>query len=55
LANGTLIGLAGWAWGVALATLLLPHSVPAAWLLIPYLLRSPVGTLVTWKMQQLNR
>jgi len=27
----------------------------AALLLVPYLLWSPVGTLVTWQMQQLNR
>lgn len=55
LANGTAIGLVGWAWGVALAIVLLPHSRPAMLLLIPYLLWSPVGTLVTWQMQRLNR
>ncbi|MEB3166900.1 MAG: tryptophan-rich sensory protein [Cyanobacteriota bacterium] len=55
LANGTAIGLAGWAWGMALAALVLPLSRPAALLLIPYLLWSPVGTLVTWQMQRLNR
>ena len=27
----------------------------AALLLLPYLLWSPVGTLVTWQMQRLNR
>jgi tryptophan-rich sensory protein len=27
----------------------------AALLLVPYLLWSPVGTLVTWQMQRLNR
>ena len=27
----------------------------AAALLIPYLLWSPIGTLVTWQMQRLNR
>ena len=55
LANGTAIGLAGWLWGVALAVLVQPHSLAAVLLLIPYLLWSPVGTLVTWQMQRLNR
>jgi tryptophan-rich sensory protein len=37
-------------------TALLARLVPlAAWLLVPYLLWSPVGTLVTWQMQRLNR
>ncbi len=34
---------------------MLQHSQPAVWLLIAYLLWSPVGTLVTWQMQRLNR
>lgn len=55
LANGTAIGLAGWGWGVALAVVVQHQSTPAAVLLIPYLLWSPVGTLVTWQMQRLNR
>lgn len=55
LANGTVIGLAGWMWGVALAVVVLPKSLPAMLLLVPYLLWSPVGTLVTWQMQRLNR
>jgi tryptophan-rich sensory protein len=55
LANGTRVGLAGWLWGVALCVLVAPHSATAAWLLVPYLLWSPVGTLVTWQMQGLNR
>jgi tryptophan-rich sensory protein len=55
LANGTAIGLAGWMWGVALAGVVAPQSMPAMLLLIPYLLWSPVGTLVTWQMQRLNR
>jgi len=41
-------------WGVALVVLL-PQSRSAVLLLIPYLLWSPVGTLVTWQMQRLNR
>lgn len=55
LANGTLIGLIGWMWGMALAVVILPRSKPAMILLVPYLLWSPVGTLVTWQMQRLNR
>ncbi|WP_315858033.1 TspO/MBR family protein [Cyanobium sp. HWJ4-Hawea] len=55
LGNGTAVGLAGWVWGVALAMVVLPHSIPAVLLLIPYLLWSPLGTLVTWQMQRLNR
>jgi tryptophan-rich sensory protein len=55
LANGTAVGLAGWLWGVALAVLVQPHSAAAVLLLIPFLLWSPVGTLVTWQMQRLNR
>lgn len=55
LANGTAIGLAGWAWGLALLVVLLPRSQTAALLLIPYLLWSPLGTWITWQMQRLNR
>ena len=55
LRNGTVIGLAGWAWGVALAVVVLQQSRPAALLLIPFLLWSPVGTFVTWRMESLNR
>jgi tryptophan-rich sensory protein len=55
LANGTAMGLLGWLWGVALAVLVAASSQPAALLLLPYLLWSPVGTLVTWQMQRLNR
>jgi tryptophan-rich sensory protein len=32
-----------------------PHSLPAVLLLILCLLWSPIGTLVTWQMQRLNR
>ena len=55
LASGTVAGLAGWVWGVALAVLTAPVSQLAALLLIPFLLWSPVGTFVTWRMQRLNR
>ena len=55
LANGTAVGLAGWLWGAALTLVVACSSQSAALLLIPYLLWSPVGTLVTWQMQRLNR
>lgn len=55
LASGTAAGFAGWLWGVALAVLVVPRSLPAGVLLIPFLLWSPVGTFVTWRMQRLNR
>jgi tryptophan-rich sensory protein len=40
---------------VALAVVLAPRVPLAALLLVPYLLWSPLGTLVTWQMQRLNR
>jgi tryptophan-rich sensory protein len=55
LRNGTLVGFAGWAWGVALAVAVAPHSTAAWLLLVPFLLWSPVGTFITWRMQGLNR
>jgi tryptophan-rich sensory protein len=55
LARGTAIGFAGWLWGMALAAVVQPQSLAAALLLVPYLLWSPLGTLVTWQMQRLNR
>lgn len=55
LRSGTVVGFAGWVWGVALALLVLSRSPLAALLLVPYLLWSPVGTFVTWRMEKLNR
>ncbi|MFM7312769.1 MAG: TspO/MBR family protein [Cyanobium sp.] len=55
LASGTLIGLAGWIWGVALWVGVASRSGAAGWLLLPYLLWSPVGTLITWQMERINR
>jgi len=55
LASGTAIGFAGWRLGVALAAVVAPLSGRAALLLLPYLLWSPVGTFVTWRMERLNR
>ena len=55
LANGTVVGFLGWVWGMALAGGVTTLSPPAALLLVPYLLWSPVGTFVTWRMQRLNQ
>jgi len=55
LARGTLIGFAGWVWGIALTLVVSQHSIGAWLLLLPYLIWSPVGTFVTWQMQKLNR
>jgi tryptophan-rich sensory protein len=55
LAAGTWIGFGGWLWGMALAVVLARQVPVAALLLVPYLLWSPLGTLVTWQMQRLNR
>jgi tryptophan-rich sensory protein len=52
---GTAAGLAGWLWGLGLAQRVMALSAPAAWLLLPFLLWSPIGTFVTWRMQKLNR
>jgi tryptophan-rich sensory protein len=51
---GTIIGGTGFFLGVILAVIILPISTTAFWLLVPYLLWSPVGTFVTWQMMQLN-
>ena len=51
---GTVIGGTGFFLGAMLAVAILPISTTAFWLLVPYLLWSPVGTFVTWQMMQLN-
>ena len=51
---GTIIGGSGFFLGAILAVIVLPISAIAFWLLVPYLLWSPVGTFVTWQMMQLN-
>ena len=51
---GTIIGGTGFFFGAILALVVLPRSSVAFWLLVPYLLWSPVGTFVTWQMMQLN-
>ncbi len=51
---GTIIGGTGFFLGAILAIIIAPISTTALWLLIPYLLWSPIGTLATWQMMQLN-
>ncbi len=51
---GTIIGGTGFFLGAILAVIVLPISTTAFWLLVPYLLWSPLGTFVTWQMMQLN-
>ena len=51
---GAIIGGTGFFLGAILATIIAPISHTAFWLLVPYLLWSPVGTFVTWQMMYLN-
>ncbi len=51
---GFVIGAVGLAIAIVLAIAVFPISRPAMYLLIPYLLWSPIGTYVTWEMMQLN-
>lgn len=52
---GTIIGGVGVIVGLILATLVYGVNASAFYLLIPYLLWSPIGTYVTWAMIPLNR
>jgi translocator protein len=51
---GTAIGATGFFVCAGLAALVWPLSNLAGWLLLPYLLWSPIGTFVTWQMMGLN-
>jgi translocator protein len=51
---GTIIGATGFFVGLILTFLVFPISSKAAFLLVPFLLWSPIGTLVTWQMIPLN-
>lgn len=51
---GTILGGTGVIIGVVLVLSVLPISLWAAVLLLPYLIWSPIGTYTTWKMMQLN-
>jgi tryptophan-rich sensory protein len=54
LKAGVVIGGAGFVLGVMLAIVIAPISSWGLYLLLPYLLWSPIGTFVTWKMIALN-
>jgi translocator protein len=51
---GTIVGATGGVLALILAIEVWQVSQTAAWLLVPYLLWSPVGTYTTWAMAQLN-
>ena len=51
---GTIIGGTGAAIGIILALLVLPISIWAFLLLVPYIIWSPIGTYTTWEMMRLN-
>lgn len=54
LTIGTIIGGIGAVLGLILAILVWPVSAWASLLLLPYLLWTPAGTYITWKLAQLN-
>jgi translocator protein len=51
---GTIIGATGCFFGLGLSVFVAQVSSMAFWLLLPYLLWSPIGTFVTWQMMLLN-
>jgi translocator protein len=51
---GAITGAIGFILGLVLTTQVWQISSLAGWLLVPYLLWSPVGTYVTWVMARLN-
>jgi translocator protein len=51
---GTIVGATGGVLALILAIEVWQVSQTAAWLLVPYLLWSPVGTYTTWTMAHLN-
>ncbi|HAG83430.1 MAG TPA: TspO protein [Cyanobacteria bacterium UBA12227] len=51
---GTIIGGTGAVLSLILALLVLPISIWAFLLLLPYVIWSPIGTYTTWEMIQLN-
>ena len=51
---GTIIGFVGFVLGVILAIIVFPISSSAGLLILPFLLWSPIGTLVTYLMIPLN-
>ena len=51
---GTIIGATTFFAGLIVTLLVFPVSSKAAWLIVPHLLWSPIGTFVTWQMIRLN-
>jgi tryptophan-rich sensory protein len=51
---GAIVGASGFILGLVLTTKVWQISSLAGWLLVPYLLWSPIGTYVTWVMARLN-
>ena len=51
---GAIVGAIGFILGLVLTTQVWQISSLAGWLLVPYLLWSPIGTYVTWVMARLN-
>lgn len=51
---GALVGAIGFGLGLILTVQVWQISTISGWLLMPYLLWSPVGTYVTWVMARLN-
>jgi tryptophan-rich sensory protein len=51
---GTIIGGIGAILGILLALTVLPIDGWAAFLLLPYIIWSPIGTYTTWAMSRLN-
>lgn len=51
---GTYLGGTGFLLGLILAIWVLPVSIWATVLLLPYLIWSPIGTFATWQLSQLN-
>ncbi|NJL86963.1 MAG: TspO protein [Leptolyngbyaceae cyanobacterium SM1_1_3] len=54
LTVGLVIGATGLVIALLLAIAVLPLTITAAALLLPYLIWSPIGTYTTWVMMQLN-
>ncbi len=51
---GTILGGIGAVLGIILAVVVLPISIWASLLLLPYVIWSPIGTYTTWEMMKLN-
>lgn len=51
---GTILGGIGAVLGIILAVVVLPISIWASLLLLPYVIWSPIGTYTTWELMKLN-